>query len=286
MFEGNGKPLSEQGLQYAAVATGVGIPALWAVMTVETNGCGFLPDRRPRILFERHIFHRRTHGRFDQVAPDLSDSAPGGYGPAGAFQHERLARAIALDRQAALESASWGLGQIMGFNAAQSGFADVETMVGAMCDSEDAQFDAMMAFIRANHLAQYLQQGDWTEFASRYNGPSFKANSYDTKLSEASARFSAGPLPDLRVRAAQLYLTFLRFDPGVVDGWFGPTTQSALIRFQTDRGLERSGELDAVTYDALERAATVGAPVAQTSVEEPGWGKRLQDFLTGRWSRG
>ncbi len=189
-------------------------------------------------------------------------------------------------REAALESASWGLGQIMGFNATQSGFADVETMVGAMCDSEDAQFDAMMSFIRANQLAQYLQQSDWTEFASRYNGPSFKANSYDTKLAQASARFIAGPLPDLRVRAAQLYLTFLRFNPGAVDGWFGPTTQSALISFQTDRGLERTGQLDAVTYGALEQATTVSPPVAQSSVEDPGWGKRLQGFLTGLLRRG
>jgi hypothetical protein len=56
MLEGKGKPLSEGGLSQAGKTLGVELPALWAVMTVETKGCGFLPDRRPLILFERHVF--------------------------------------------------------------------------------------------------------------------------------------------------------------------------------------------------------------------------------------
>ena len=116
MFEGKGKSLSETGLSRAADALGVGLPALWAVMTVETKGCGFLPDRRPLVLFERHIFHKRTQGRFRGQAPDLSDPVAGGY-QGSTREHDRLLRAIALDRKAALESTSWGLGQVMGFNA-------------------------------------------------------------------------------------------------------------------------------------------------------------------------
>ena len=150
MFEGAGKPLSDSGLTQAGTALNVGLPALWAVMTVETKGCGFLPDKRPLILFERHIFHRSTQGRFANDAPDLSNPAWGGYGSAGAYQYERLERAVALDRKAALESCSWGLGQVMGFNAGKVGFSDVEAMVAAMMRSEDEQFRAMVAFIAAN----------------------------------------------------------------------------------------------------------------------------------------
>ncbi len=65
MFEGAGKPLSEAEFKRAAGEIGVGLPALWAVMTVETRSCVFLPDRRPQILFERHIFHKRPNGIFD-----------------------------------------------------------------------------------------------------------------------------------------------------------------------------------------------------------------------------
>lgn len=254
MFEGSARALSEAGLSKAATDIGVGLPALWAVMTVETKGCGFLPDRRPLVLFERHVFHKRTHGKFDAAAPDLSDSTAGGYGAGGAFQHGRLTRAIALDRQAALESASWGLGQIMGYNAVSVGYSDVENMVKAMSDSEDAQFHAMVGFIKANKLSKVLQQGDWESFARRYNGPDFRKNRYDEKLAQEHARYVKGPLPDLKLRAAQLKLTYLGFNPGPVDGWSGTRTRDALSEFQTSRTLPVTGKLDAATLSALEGA--------------------------------
>jgi hypothetical protein len=254
MFVGAAIALSESGLNKAATDLGVGLPALWAVMTVETKGCGFLPDRRPQILFERHIFHRRTGGRFHASAPDLSDAKAGGYGAGGAFQHDRLGRAVALDREAALESTSWGLGQVMGFNAADAGYAGVEQMVAAMCGSEDAQFQGMVNFISKKGLAKYLKQGDWAAFAYRYNGEDFQKNKYDTNLEKAHARFAAGPLPSLTVRTAQLYLMYLGFTPGGVDGWFGVNTQKALEKFQKSRGLAQSGRLDNATLAGLETA--------------------------------
>jgi len=83
------------------------LPEIWSVLGVETSGCGFLPDRWPKLLFERHIFHRLTGGRFDAEDPDVSQPTPGGYGRSGAHQYNRLAAAaIALNRGAALQSAS------------------------------------------------------------------------------------------------------------------------------------------------------------------------------------
>jgi len=254
MFEGAAKPLSEAGISEAASNIGVGLPALWAVMTVETKGCGFYADRRPQILFERHIFHRRTNGKFDALNPGISNKVAGGYGANGAFQYERLAEAIALDRKAALESSSWGLGQVMGFNSVDAGFSDVEAMVSAMCDSEDAQLYAMIGFVTKNDLAKYLKKSDWAKFAYFYNGSDFQKNSYDTKLATAFARYSVGPLPSLMVRAAQLYLTFLDRNPGAVDGWFGQKTQKQIIKFQKEAGLETTGQLDPVTIASLEKA--------------------------------
>ena len=105
---------------------------MWAVLGVETSGCGFRPDRRPKILFERHVFSRETDGRWDRSHPELSNSTPGGYSGGGPDQYLRLQKAMALDRRAALRSESWGVGQVMGFNAVNDGFADVEKMVDAM----------------------------------------------------------------------------------------------------------------------------------------------------------
>lgn len=255
-FTGAGKPLSETGLAAAAGDIGVGLPELWAVMTVETKGCGFLPDRRPLILFERHVFHKRTGGKFAARAPDLSDPVWGGYGAGGANQYVRLQRAMKFDRKAALESTSWGLGQVMGFNAAHAGYASAGEMAAAMCESEDAQFQAMIDFIESNQLEQYLQSADWAKFAFRYNGSDFQKNKYDEKLRLAHARFSAGPLPSLRVRSAQLYLSYLGYAPGGVDGWYGSNTQKALLRFQKDQGLPVTGQIDDAVLAALEEAVS------------------------------
>src|SRR6185503_13595577 len=96
-FTGPAVPLSEAGIAAATSALGVEPAALWACLRVETSGCGFLPDRRPAILFERHIFHKETGGDFDRAAPDVSDTNPGGYGPRGPHQYTRLATAIRLN---------------------------------------------------------------------------------------------------------------------------------------------------------------------------------------------
>src|SRR5437763_1168307 len=110
-FVGKSKALSQEGLDAASRALSVNAPEIWAVLAVETSGCGYLSDRRPPILFERHIFSRLTKGQFD--TSDVSNPQAGGYGPSGANQYLRLTNAIGLHRNAALESASWGLAQIM-----------------------------------------------------------------------------------------------------------------------------------------------------------------------------
>ena len=62
-------------------------------------------------------------------------------------------------------------------------------MVKAMASSEDAQFQGMAGFIPVNKLSKFLQQGDWENFARRYNEPGFKKNRYDEKLADEHARY-------------------------------------------------------------------------------------------------
>src|SRR5712691_9548682 len=250
-FAGAAEPLNQPGLTAVTELLGAGASEVWAVLTVETRGFGFLPDRRPAILFERHIFSRETAGRFDAQAPDISSPQPGGYGGLGAPQYDRLARAIALDRLAALRSASWGIGQVMGFNAVDAGFIDVEDMVAQMVASEDAQLGGMARLVFATRLHLALRAHDWAGFARGYNGPAYAQNRYDLRLAGAYAKLDAGPLPDLAVRAAQAYLTYLGHDPGPVDGLMGRLTRSALAEFQTERGLPVSDNVDAALLTTL-----------------------------------
>lgn len=259
-FQGNGFAMSSDGLADVASSLAVHAAEIWAVLQVETSGCGYLPDRRPQILFERHIFHRLTNGQFDDS--QISDPSPGGYGPPGAHQYDRLAAAIALNRNAALQSASWGIGQIMGENFNQAGFQTVEDMVAAMSNSEDQQLRAIAAFLVSKGLHRSLQAHDWTTFAKGYNGPNFAINRYDIKLNAEFQKYSAGAFPDLTVRAAQLYLTYLGFHPGPPDGVEGSRTVAALAEFQTAQGITNSDTIDAPCIGELVTALGVAAAAA------------------------
>jgi hypothetical protein len=167
--------------------------ALRAIAVVEAGrGGAFLPTGEPVILFERHVFHRLTAGKFDSVAPDLSaPTEAAGYGTFKA-QHARLADAVKLDRIAALKSASWGLFQIMGENHAQAGYPDIQRFVNAMYRSVDDHLRALVVFIRNDdRLVDAIRAKDWTAFARTYNGPAFANSRYDKRIAEA---YSAGRL--------------------------------------------------------------------------------------------
>ncbi len=256
-FRGTALPLDRTGLDDALAIVDVGAAELWAIIGVETTGCGFLPDRRPKILFERHVFSRLTNGAHDAAHADVSNPVPGGYGVSGAPQYDRLAIAVGLDRAAALRSASWGIGQVMGFNAAAAGFAGVELLVAASAASEAAQVRAMVSFLEANALDRPLRAHDWPGFARGYNGPAYAANSYDTRLAAAFQKCLHGGLPDLVVRAAQIHLLYLGFEPGAIDGVMGRFTRAAMNEFQVARKLPTTDAVDDATADALR--AAVGA---------------------------
>ena len=243
-FVGTAASLTAAGLSQFLADTGAAEPDLWAVLSVETSGCGFLPDRRPKILFERHKFHAFTGGDYDQSHPDISAPSAGGYGLGGANQYNRLAEAITLDRQAALKSTSWGIGQIMGMNFAQAGFTDVEAMIAGMMDAEDCQLAAMAAYLNATQLASCLVQNDWIGFALGYNGADYARNNYDGLLRQFHGRYVTGPLPDLGVRAVQVALTYQGYNTHGIDGLLGPGTQAAIRKYQADKALDQTGCVD------------------------------------------
>ena len=258
IFEGSGSPVSPQGFSNttATLRTSQDTAALWAILAVETKGFGYFSDKRPKILFERHIFHKRTGGRFSASHSDISNRASGGYlgGPA---EYQRLKRAMLLDRQAALESASWGLGQVMGFNAVGIGYASAEAMVNAFVDSEDAQLAGCAAFITSRPaLQRAFDQRDWARVAFFYNGESYRKNKYDAKLATFYAQFRA-KTPQVEVRGAQARLTYLGFNPKGIDGVMGGGTRTAIEAFQRSKGLNVTGTLDDATEDALSLAAGV-----------------------------
>lgn len=256
-FTGPATPFSDGAIEAAAAALGCDVAAVRAVIDVESRG-GFLPDSRPKILFERHLFHRMTDGVHDAAHPDISSPIPGHY-VGGAGEYDRLEEAIGLDREAALKSASWGAFQILGRNHEAAGFADVEAFCAAMCRSEDDQLKAFVAFVQANRLDDELRRQDWSGFARGYNGPDFRKNRYDQKLATA---FAAHAKVAPRTAAVRRALKMGDSGPDVAelqrrlkvaaDGDFGPATRQALIDFQRAHGLSADGIAGPNTLAALE----------------------------------
>lgn len=189
--------LGQTDIERAADSLGVDVPAVLAVNEVESRGSGFLDSGLPVILFERHWMYRlmerqgadmRQHVERD---PAIVNPKPGGY-RGGSAEHGRLENARKLDESSAIQSASWGLFQIMGFHYATLGFSTPQEMELAAQRSEGDQLDMFVAFIKANPaMHQALKRHDWAGFAERYNGPAYHINSYDTRMANAYARHSA-----------------------------------------------------------------------------------------------
>lgn len=184
--------LTDRDFQKAADLLGVEVAAIKAVDAVESRGSGFYGTGEPTILFERHIFHRLTNGKFDRTHPSISNKAAGGYGSAaGTHQHGKLQKAAALDRNAALQSASWGRFQIMGFNHKLAGHDTVQSFINAMYRSELDQLMAFVDFLKSAGLVKHLRNKDWNAFARGYNGPAYAKHGYHTKLAREYARFKS-----------------------------------------------------------------------------------------------
>lgn len=185
-------PMAEGDYRAAAAVLGVGVPKIKAVQEVESRGRAYHPDtRRPIILYEPHVFHRLTKGRFSDSHAELSYPTWGTepYPSSQTTRYAQLKAAMALDETAALKSCSWGLFQIMGFNCRLAGFDTVQGFVAAVCRSEGEQLLAFARFVSADtDLKQALRLGDWAGFARRYNGPGYAQHGYDQKLKVAFAR--------------------------------------------------------------------------------------------------
>ncbi len=195
--------ITEENVREAAKSLRCDTAAIKAVAEVESSGDGFLQDGRLRILFEGHQFYRYTKGAFASSHPTLCfpkwtkefyTKAPTAE-LRGAGELARLNQAIALDRTAALMSASYGRFQIMGFNFPLCGFKSVEEFYQAMQKDEGEQLKAFCNYVKASGLDDELRERRWADFARRYNGPEYKKNRYDEKLAIAYAKHLSTPTP-------------------------------------------------------------------------------------------
>lgn len=193
----NSRLLKQDDLEKAAKTLDVDLAAVMAINEVESRGQGFLEDGRPVILFERHIMRRRLAekgmnlDRWQEAHPNVVNKRSGGY-EGDDKEWPRIGLAWSIHPDAAIESASWGLFQIMGFHWEHLGYESARAFMDAMRENEGRQLEAFVKFIKADSdLHKALQRLDWAEFAKRYNGPGYAKNAYDTRMAAAYDRHSA-----------------------------------------------------------------------------------------------
>lgn len=192
--------LTEQDYAEAAALAQLPITDIKTVAMVESRGAGFDDNDLPIILFEGHQFSKMTGHKFDQSNPTVSyPQWTTRFYSKGATatvrntkEHMRLAEAAALDRNAALQSASWGLFQLMGFNYKNAGFKDIQAFINAHYESEGTQLLAFTTWIMnerkkrldgsVHRLVDTLREHRWADFAFGYNGEGYAVNKYDVKL--------------------------------------------------------------------------------------------------------
>ncbi|MCP1170213.1 L,D-transpeptidase family protein [Limimaricola litoreus] len=86
-----------------------------------------------------------------------------------------------------------------------------------------------------------------------------------------AASYTGGPLPDgqsaITVKT-QILLDRAHVSPGIIDGWKGGMSESAIAAFETREGFEADGQLDSQVWDALTAQAPAPMMQSYTITEE------------------
>lgn len=166
---------------------GIDAKVVKAVIGVESGGSGFGPDGKVLIRFEPHVFlskltdsrQRESFGELFEIGEPtwdgnqhkvkIGDRFESFHGNQN-MEYKTLNIARAINDDAAMQSISIGLPQLMSFNYAKLGYGSPQEMYSAFQSGEDEQVRAMFVFMDKSGAIDRLKAGDLLGFASIYNG--------------------------------------------------------------------------------------------------------------------
>ena len=175
--------LTRQDIEAMAKKNGYEYAVLKAIIDVESGGVGFDQATGKLIIqFEPTWFKRKSP-----------------YTPSGLWSLNKVERqakewlafnnAFSLNPEAAMESTSIGMMQVMGFHYKSLGFNKVGDMWDYAKVSEANQVELALRFIALNPiLVKAIQIKDFRTVAFYYNGSGYEKFNYHTRLGSAYAR--------------------------------------------------------------------------------------------------
>lgn len=286
-FKGEARQLEDIDLPRIAHSIGAGEDEVHMLMDVEAAGDGFDSQKRPKMLFEPHIFYRELGaGAKRDRAVKEGLAYPTWKRDYPKDSYPRLLKAMEIDEAAALRSASWGASQILGDNFKLAGYATVHDMVNGFCDDEDDHIEGMISFVKNTGIDDDLRRlaalkrpttpDDCRIIAKTYNGAAYEKNGYHTKMAAAHNKWKkikdtpwspemAGPiivaegetgvLDKVAIKEAQQLLKDKGYiEVGKIDGLAGKDTASAITAFQIVEGLPVDGKLTSELVERLKVA--------------------------------
>ncbi|GMU10152.1 hypothetical protein ASNO1_64060 [Corallococcus caeni] len=184
-----------------SLGSGVSVAIVRAYAEVESSGrSGFGLNGLPLIAFEGHKFRSLTKRKggiypYDKSHPHLSYEYKNKAGKEWQVNNKdqeaawkTLKEAMALDHDAALQSCSWGMFQVMGFNYADCGYATINDFVAAMKAGEPGQLSAFVGFCKSKpDLIKAIKARNFTQMARLYNGEDY--GRYDVEIANAYKRY-------------------------------------------------------------------------------------------------
>ncbi|MGF6674201.1 N-acetylmuramidase domain-containing protein [Paraburkholderia tuberum] len=210
-----GEKISEKDWVFAVGIIGCEIEVIKAFAHVETKRAPFDQFLRPVIQYERHVFSKCSHHRFDASNADISgkcytsakftkDGTPiAATDRYVTDAYARFERAYLLDADAAIQACSWGMFQVLGVNYSDMGIKTPQEFMQLACTSEKQHLLGLFVpFAMARRDGKYghgtlrnaLMEKNWASAAWLYNGPDYKKNDYANKLKDAYEGIKAGTL--------------------------------------------------------------------------------------------
>lgn len=248
-FKGEARRLDTLDIPVMAARLSMSEDLVHALDEVESAGSGFDKQGRPKMLFEPHLFYRNLSGAARDAAVKAGLAHKDWRRDYPTDSYPRLVRAMEIDEDAALKSASWGRYQTLGSHHRVLGYRSPHGMVQAFMDDEEAHLDAFVTYTIVNRLDDDLREGRYDIFFAGYNGPLYKQHGYDRKFETALRKWRGiadTPVPGEKpayvdgatVKAVQKKLYDLGYvEVGMMDGSWGPKTRGTILAFRADHGL-------------------------------------------------